>query len=774
MRACALLPLVVACGQSPVRAQTAESAPLDGVAAWADAPGAPAFRDSTLIAARAALAAGRPWRATQLLAPVVREPARRTPAAVLLAAEAAAAWEGWDSATRLLSAEPWLDSAFGGRGRVLLARAALARSPRTPRSDSAALEQARRAVATAPTPRERGLRLGLVARAYDRLDQLDSARASYLAAAALLPDVSDWLRLRAAGVTPDSAQRRRTYAALRTGVARARAPWSEAASRERLGDAAGAQAAYAALGARVSALRLRLRLAADSAARGAVRRELVSLVEQRDGSEEARAAAELLDAAFRPLSAVEELAVARSAAVAGPAARATSGFAAAFARGLGTDRDRFTAAAVLSRLGRDREAAAGFARVRPPSALAGAAAYQRARSLLRDGKGDAATAALHAVVHGFPRDTAAAPLALYLLGDLATDAGRDAEARRTFLRLAREYPRSWLAAPARFKAAVIALVADSATAAARELESLVAAAPRGDEALAAGYWAGRAWAAVGDSARARARWREVATRDPVSYYAMTSARRLGARPWAPAAAADPLPRSSEVDSAMARAALLERLGMDTEARYEYDRLERDATLSGARTLATAAAFRDRGMTSPGIRLAGRALAAGGPRSAAVYRLLYPVAREDVLRAESAARKLDLALVAALIRQESNFTARATSAAGARGLMQVMPAVGQRIARALGYPFWDPVLLYQPDVNVQLGTAHLAGILGQYPAPEYALADYNAGGSRVRRWRAKPGTRDPELFVERIPYAETRDYVRIVLRNRELYRALYGW
>jgi soluble lytic murein transglycosylase len=107
-------------------------------------------------------------------------------------------------------------------------------------------------------------------------------------------------------------------------------------------------------------------------------------------------------------------------------------------------------------------------------------------------------------------------------------------------------------------------------------------------------------------------------------------------------------------------------------------------------------------------------------------------------------------------------------------MQVMPAVGQRIARALGYPFWDPVLLYQPDVNVQLGTAHLAGILGQYPAPEYALADYNAGGSRVRRWRAKPGTRDPELFVERIPYAETRDYVRIVLRNRELYRALYGW
>src|SRR5215207_5042633 len=130
-RTLALLSLVAGCGQSPVRAQTAESVPVDGAGAWAYGPGAPAFRDSILVAARAALAAGRPWRATQLLAPVVREPARRTPAAVLLAAEAAAAWEGWENATRLLAAELWLDSAFGGRGRVLLTQAALARAPRT-------------------------------------------------------------------------------------------------------------------------------------------------------------------------------------------------------------------------------------------------------------------------------------------------------------------------------------------------------------------------------------------------------------------------------------------------------------------------------------------------------------------------------------------------------------------------------------------------------------------------------------------------------------------
>jgi soluble lytic murein transglycosylase len=94
------------------------------------------------------------------------------------------------------------------------------------------------------------------------------------------------------------------------------------------------------------------------------------------------------------------------------------------------------------------------------------------------------------------------------------------------------------------------------------------------------------------------------------------------------------------------------------------------------------------------------------------------------------------------------------------------ARGQRIVG------WDPVLLYQPDVNVRLGAAHLAGVLRQYPEPGYALADYNAGRSRVLRWRARPGADDPELFAERIPYVETRDYVRAVLRNRDLYAALY--
>jgi len=340
--------------------------------------------------------------------------------------------------------------------------------------------------------------------------------------------------------------------------------------------------------------------------------------------------------------------------------------------------------------------------------------------------------------------------------------------------MGRRFPASSLAGTARFRAAIIAFAAGSVRVAAAELDALAAAAPTGTEALAARYWAGRAWAVAGDSVRARQRWQETAALDPLSYYAMLSERRLGRAAWAPAAGPDALPRAAAVDSAAGRAALLESLGMDDEARFEYERLEADAGSSPERLLATAAAFRERGRASPGIRLARRALARGAPPSAGVYRLMYPVVLERVLRAESEARKLDPALVAALVRQESNFTPNATSPAGARGLMQMMPDVGRRVATGMNFPLWDPVLLYQPDVNVRLGTAHLAGVLGQYPHPAYALAAYNAGSSRVERWREKPGTDDPELFAERIPYAETRDYVRLILRSRELYEALYAW
>jgi soluble lytic murein transglycosylase len=107
-------------------------------------------------------------------------------------------------------------------------------------------------------------------------------------------------------------------------------------------------------------------------------------------------------------------------------------------------------------------------------------------------------------------------------------------------------------------------------------------------------------------------------------------------------------------------------------------------------------------------------------------------------------------------------------------MQVMPSVGAALARAERIAPWDPELLYEPDVNVRLGVLHLRSFTGHYAHPALALAAYNAGPSRVARWSARRGGKDPELFVERIRFAETRGYVCNVLTSRDVYAALYNW
>ena len=107
-------------------------------------------------------------------------------------------------------------------------------------------------------------------------------------------------------------------------------------------------------------------------------------------------------------------------------------------------------------------------------------------------------------------------------------------------------------------------------------------------------------------------------------------------------------------------------------------------------------------------------------------------------------------------------------------MQVMPEVGRGLSRRLAWPLWDPVLLFQPDVSLELGHYHLANLFDRYRSGVQVLAAYNAGGAKLPGWLTRKGSEDEEVFIERIPYAETRDYVRIVLRNAEFYRRMYAW
>jgi soluble lytic murein transglycosylase len=156
-----------------------------------------------------------------------------------------------------------------------------------------------------------------------------------------------------------------------------------------------------------------------------------------------------------------------------------------------------------------------------------------------------------------------------------------------------------------------------------------------------------------------------------------------------------------------------------------------------------------------------------------WNLLFPKPYWGDIVANSERNGLDYYLVASLIRQESEFNAGAVSHANAYGLMQLLPSVGKSMAKKQGMKGFNASQLLNPSINLQLGTLNLKQVLDRFGGqPQYALAAYNAGDVPVRQWMASNDYKDIPEFVESIPYTETREYVQAILRNREMYRALY--
>src|ERR1700733_12764745 len=157
-----------------------------------------------------------------------------------------------------------------------------------------------------------------------------------------------------------------------------------------------------------------------------------------------------------------------------------------------------------------------------------------------------------------------------------------------------------------------------------------------------------------------------------------------------------------------------------------------------------------------------------------WRLAFPLPYRKSLEEYCRAQMLDPYLMAALIRQESEFNPNAISRANARGLAQVMPATGLQLSRKLGIPRFRTAILFTPDTNLRMGTYYLKQLSDELQGKwEAALASYNAGKSHVTTWMAAGNYREPAEFVESIPFNETRAYVQSVLRNAEVYRKLYG-
>jgi soluble lytic murein transglycosylase len=357
---------------------------------------------------------------------------------------------------------------------------------------------------------------------------------------------------------------------------------------------------------------------------------------------------------------------------------------------------------------------------------------------------------------------------------------RDEAALPYWRRLLREYPHGLYAESSAWRAGWGEYRARRFAAAAQIWERTARLRPPGTATPALLYWAARSHLAVGRQDRGRWLLEETVQRFKHTYHGMRARERLARMAIPPLSVPAPPgggPSPTDVDPVGPRAVrlrqllLIERFG---EAARELRFMGTSPRVRG--TLAWAE-WRN-GSFRPAIDVAKQVFPHWVSASAdhlpdEVWRILYPLRYEDALRRKAAERGLDPALVAGLILQESSFDAEALSRAGARGLMQIMPATGRGLARQRRVRY-RPSLLFDPETSLDLGTFYLRQLSDRFGgAVEKVLVGYNAGPHRVDKWTSlRPGLPEEE-FIDTIPFTETRFYVRIVLTNREEYRRLYG-
>jgi soluble lytic murein transglycosylase len=226
--------------------------------------------------------------------------------------------------------------------------------------------------------------------------------------------------------------------------------------------------------------------------------------------------------------------------------------------------------------------------------------------------------------------------------------------------------------------------------------------------------------------------------------------------------------SPQISFHLSRARELEAVSLNRMAVVELDEIARADLPNRLKPVLMREYFRNQAYNRS-LALANQLSGSSGERNA--YR--YPLAFWKSVQQYASQRGIDPYLVVALIRQESLFDPRARSSAAALGLMQLLPSTARRMAKEIGMDAPSPENLYEPEVNLALGTQYLKDLLERYSNNWFkAIAAYNAGESAVDRWEKEIATEDIEEFVERIPYSETRGYVKLVMRNHRIYKKLY--
>ena len=320
--------------------------------------------------------------------------------------------------------------------------------------------------------------------------------------------------------------------------------------------------------------------------------------------------------------------------------------------------------------------------------------------------------------------------------------------------------------------------------------------PNADESSAALYFLGRLAEGADDASSARAYYQEIVREYPNYFYTGLARERMAALPPVDVATSPvnsflrtvDFPARARVRNfepnarakvRLARARLLASAGLDDWAEIElrYAAQSEDQPHVMGLELATMAARRS--AQDQAIRYLKRyapdyLYMRIDSAPAEFWKLAFPIPYREDLERFARQNNLDPFLVAALARQESEFNPKAVSVSSARGLTQIMPSTGRELSRRLRIRPYSTARLFQPQVNLQLGTYYLRSVVDSVDGRwEAALAAYNAGLSRAKDWSTWGEFREPAEFVETVPFTQTREYIQIVLRNADIYRQLYA-
>lgn len=396
------------------------------------------------------------------------------------------------------------------------------------------------------------------------------------------------------------------------------------------------------------------------------------------------------------------------------------------------------------------------------------ASYLMSRAIEKSGRDEEAFVAYQRVAQLFP-DSAEADNALLDAAFIRKFQNRPAETVNLLAKILEKYPKTTLKQRIYWESGWGSFLAGKYKDAAEGFSKLFSNDDYRERAL---YWHGKSLAAASDSTAAQESFKTLLQEYPFGYYALLLAETAGQKqdeellPRLPTDAAELLPMPDGFD----RVKGLLALGLIEDAGIEMS-ASRKKIAKGKSELGLARLYLELGNYNSAMSLVNKGSLKRSLDSRTSWALLYPAAFASQVTVSAEKAGISSALAYAIMRAESAFLPTAKSPVGARGLMQLMPETAAAVMHAKKI---DPEKLYEPELNIRLGTKHLRDLLDQYKGDKVAvIASYNAGAHNVNKWRKTYGSLGRDEFVECIPFGETRDYVKKVLAAEAVYRRLYN-